>query len=115
MTSDRPVVPPSDVRMRGFARRTTVEAAIEWVDRHARRLASERVSIWNAAGRVLADDVVSGVDVPGFARSMMDGFALHAASTYGATPYNRLELQIVGESLPGMPFTGAIERHQAVR
>ena len=80
-----------DVRMRGFARRTTVEAALTWIDAHAKPLLSEPVPIWRAAGRVLAADVVSSVDVPGFARSMMDGFALHAADTLGAAVLERLQ------------------------
>ena len=89
MTRQKPP-PPADVRMRGFARRTTVEAALAWIDEHCRRLPAERTSIWQAAGRVLAADIVSRVDVPGFARSMMDGFALQAADTLGATAYSRL-------------------------
>src|SRR5215510_8733384 len=115
MTRNRPVPPPADVRMRGFARRTTVDAALAWIDAHCQRLPTERISIWQAAGRVLAADVISRVDVPGFARSMMDGFALQAADTLGATAYNRLEAQILGQSLPGKPFKGVVERHQAVR
>jgi molybdopterin molybdotransferase len=101
--------------MRGFARRTAVEEALAWVDRQATQLTSEPVSVWQAAGRVQAADVVSPVDVPGFSRSMMDGYALRAADTQGATAYNLLKLQIVGESLPGKAFGSVVERHQAVR
>lgn len=106
---------PPDVRMRGFARRTTVEAVWEWIDGQARRLASESVPLDRAGGRVLAADVTSSVDVPGFARSMMDGYALRADETQGASTYNRLELDIVGESLPGRPFEKTVSRGQAVR
>ena len=106
---------PGDVRMRGFARRTTVEEALAWVDACSGPLAEERVSLWEAAGRVLAADAVSAVAVPGFDRSMMDGFALQAADTLGATSYNRLPLAIVGQSLPGQPFAGEVGRGQAVR
>src|SRR5689334_21978422 len=98
--------PNRDVRMRGFAHRTTVEAALAWIDHEAQHLPAEHVSLWQAAGRVLAIDVVSDVDVPGFARSMMDGFAVQAADTQGATAYNRLELQIIGQSLAGQSFNG---------
>src|SRR5262245_6013286 len=115
MTSDRPAPPPADVRMRGFARRTTVEVVLAWIDVHCRPMSGEQISIWQAAGRVLAADIISRVDVPGFARSMMDGFALQAADTLGATAYNRLEAQIIGQSLPGKPFVGVVQRHQTVR
>lgn len=115
MSLDLPPSSSPDVRMRGFARRTTVEAALAWVDQQALRLPGERVSVWQAAGRVLAADAISSVEVPAFARSMMDGYALQAADTLGATPYNRLELRIIGQSLAGTPFGGSVERHQAVR
>ena len=115
MTVDPAGELPADVRMRGFARRTMVEAALAWVDQYARPLQSERVSIWHAAGRVLAADAISSIDVPGFDRSMMDGYAVRAADSLGATPYNRLELSIVGESLPGRPFAGTMQPGQAVR
>ncbi len=101
--------------MRGFLRRRAVAEALAWVESQAVRLSAESVSVWHAAGRVLAGDVKSSVDVPPFARSMMDGFAVQAADTLGATPYNRLPLAIVGQSLPGEPFAGRLCRGQAVR
>ena len=104
-----------DVRMRGFARRTTVEAALAWVDPRAKPIRGELVALSQAAGRVLAEDVISQVDVPSFDRAMMDGFALQAASVAGATPYNPLELAIVGQTLPGRPFAGKLTAAQAVR
>ena len=81
-----------DVRMRGFAHRHTVEAALAWLDARTSPLRSEIVPLAHAAGRVLAARVVSAVDVPGFDRATMDGYAVVAASTEGATAYNRLPL-----------------------
>ena len=104
-----------DVRMRGFARRTTVADALAWLDNQTSRLAEETVPLAEAAGRVLARDVTSRVDVPRFARSMMDGFALRAADTLGASPYSRLALEVIGESTPGRPFQRPLEAGQAVR
>lgn len=104
-----------DVRMRGFARRTTVADALDWLDRQMGRLDEETVALGEAAARVLANDVTSPTDVPRFARSMMDGFALRAADTLGASPYNRLPLAVVGESMPGRPFEGTVASAQAVR
>jgi molybdopterin molybdotransferase len=68
-----------------------------------------------AAGRVLATPVVSDVDVPGFDRATMDGYAVVAESTDGATSYNRLPLVVIGESLPGRPFPGSVGVGQGVR
>jgi molybdopterin molybdotransferase len=109
---------PSDVRMRGFLHRATVEAAVSWIDSVVpewSRLQTEHVSLFAAASRVLARDITSQVEVPGFARSMMDGYALRAEETYGATPYNSLSLQVIGTCLPGTPFPRAVARGQAVR
>ena len=69
---------PRDVRMRGFARRHTVAAALAWLDAQLQPLAPERVPLAEAAGRVLAAPVVSDVDVPGFDRATMDGYAVVA-------------------------------------
>ncbi len=101
--------------MRGFARRTRVADAILWLDTHTRRLPGESVPLAQASGRVLAEDVTSTVNVPGFVRAMMDGFALRAADTAGASPYNGLPLAVVGQSMPGRPYPGRVEPGQAVR
>jgi molybdopterin molybdotransferase len=101
--------------MRGFARRTPVADAIAWIDGHAARLSAEQVPLGEAAGRVLACDVASEVDVPCFARSMMDGFAVQAGDTLGASAYNRLQLAVAGQSLPGRPWQGRVVAGQAVR
>jgi molybdopterin molybdotransferase len=101
--------------MRGFSRRATVEAAWQWIDGQCRPLPAEPIELSAAAGRVLAADVASAVDVPGFDRAMMDGFAVVADQTQGAAPYQPLELAIAGQSLPGQPLAGAIAAGQAVR
>ena len=46
---------------------------------------TERVALDAALGRVLAGDVVSPVDVPSFDRSNVDGFAVAAEDTFGAS------------------------------
>lgn len=104
--------------MKGFASRTTVEVALAWIDSQLpslSSLANETVSLLEASGRVLAETIVSRVEVPGFDRAMMDGFALRAEETHGANAYNPLPLEIVGTSLPGQGFGGTVKRGQAVR
>ncbi len=104
--------------MRGFANRATVEAAWAWIDSAIpafEHLNTEVINAGKAATRILAKDVTSRVDVPSFARSMMDGFALRSEETYGASSYNRLPFKVVGTCLPGVPFSGHIETGQAVR
>ena len=64
---------------------------------------------------MLAASVVSDVDVPGFDRATMDGYAVVADSTEGATAYNRLPLTVIGDSMPGCPFDGSVAAGEAVR
>jgi molybdopterin molybdotransferase len=104
-----------DVRMRGFARRHTVEAALALLDAQLVSLDAEHIAVQDASGRVLAHDVVSDVDVPGFERATMDGYAVVAASTEGAASYTPLPLAVVGDSLPARPFKGALASGDAVR
>jgi molybdopterin molybdotransferase len=101
--------------MRGFLRRSTVDEALAWLDAQFVQLPPETVRLRDAAGRVLHNNVTSHVSIPGFARAMMDGYAVRAEDTIGATLYNRLPLDVIGQSLPGRPFAGCMARGQAVR
>jgi putative molybdopterin biosynthesis protein len=72
-------------------------------------LGRERVPIERALGRVLAGDVVAGVDVPGFDRASVDGFAVCAADTVGASPQRPRALRLNAEVLtPGVPPRGTV-------
>ena len=104
-----------DVRMRGFAQRHTVDAALAWLDAQLQPLTAEIVPLPLAAGRVLAASVASDVDVPGFDRAMMDGYAVVSDSTEGASAYTPLQLNVVGQSMPGCPFGGVVRKGEAVR
>lgn len=101
--------------MRGFARRTPLLQAIQWLDEQLVPLEAERVPLSGAAGRVLAGSIISEFDVPGFSRAMMDGYAVIATDTLGASTYNRLTLEVVGQSLPGAPSHARVESGRAVR
>jgi len=58
---------------------------------------SETVSIDDAHGRVLAEDIVSGEDIPQFPRSLVDGYAVSAKDTYGAKETSPALLGMAGE------------------
>jgi molybdopterin molybdotransferase len=70
-------------------------------------LASEQVRATDALGRVLAEDVVSDLELPPFDSSAMDGFALVAGAA--------AELPVIGESQAGAPFDGTLKRGEAIR
>ncbi len=57
----------------------TFDQAFEIVMNHARRLEGEAVDIDSALGRVLAEDVLSDMDMPPFNKSAMDGYACRRA------------------------------------
>jgi molybdopterin molybdotransferase len=104
-----------DVRMRGFQDRSEVADVLRLLDERVRPLPAETVPAATACGRALAEGVVAEVAVPGFDRAAMDGYAVRAEETFGAGPYNPLELNVAGEALPGRPFTGRVAPGQAVR
>jgi molybdopterin molybdotransferase len=85
----------------------TFDAAQQRVLERVRRLPAESVAIAEAGSRVTAAEVTARVDLPPFASSAMDGFAVRAADLPGT-------LRIVGESAAGRPFDGQLEPGCAV-
>jgi len=57
----------------------------------------ERVPLDEARGRVLAERIDAALDVPGFDRASVDGYAVRARDTFGADEADPARLQIVGE------------------
>ena len=104
-----------DVSMVGFGRRTSVHAAWQWVQTHCETLSSEISSLEMAAGRVLAEDIMSDCNVPGFARAMMDGFAALATDIGGATDFSPVQLKLAGEAWPGHPSTALFSKVKPCR
>jgi molybdopterin molybdotransferase len=62
---------------------------------------TETVALAECLGRVLAEDAYSDVDIPEFNRSTMDGFAVKASSTFGASEANPAYLTVRGQILMG--------------
>ncbi len=72
-------------------------------------LGEESVPLAQARGRVLAADVLSPVDVPGFDRASVDGFAIQAADSAGATASRPAMLRLNAELLtPGIQPVAAV-------
>ena len=97
--------PSHDVRMQGFTRRHTVQAgACRGSTRSCSRSTPKTCRCAQPRAACSPRAIVSDIDVPGFDRATMDGYAVVADSTEGATPYNRVALKVVGDALPGSPF-----------
>ncbi|MGH8279977.1 MAG: molybdopterin molybdotransferase MoeA [Gammaproteobacteria bacterium] len=72
----------------------------------------ERVAVREALNRVLAKDLISGVDVPAHTNSAMDGYAVRAADLPAA---ERATFRLVGDSFAGHPFPGEVQPGECVR
>lgn len=72
----------------------------------------EILPLRSALGRILAAPVRAGLDVPTFANSAMDGYAVRSAdlAADGTTA-----LQLIGQVMAGAPFDGRVEAGQTVR
>jgi molybdopterin molybdotransferase len=79
------------------------------------RPACERIDTRDALGRVLAEDVHSPADLPSFPRSTMDGFAVRAADTFGASEGLPAYLEIGGEVFMGAAPTVTVGVGQCAR
>ncbi len=101
--------------MRGFRERATVETARAAALEGVAPLPAEAVRVIESMGRVLANDVQSEVNVPAFRRATMDGFAVCAEDTYGASVYDPVILDLVGPSMPGRDQGAPISRGAAGR
>ncbi|MFZ3059772.1 MAG: molybdopterin biosynthesis protein [Candidatus Methanoperedens sp.] len=88
--------------MKEFRKLVTMDEArniIESLDVHS---SSIEVDIENASGCVLAEDIVSEVDVPPFTRASMDGYAVCAPDTYKAREDRPIRLKLVGTIPAGL-------------
>jgi molybdopterin molybdotransferase len=95
-----------------FAVRTVGEALAGF--RPARRTGVETVALGQAHGRVPAEAVPAPHDLPGFARSTVDGYAVRAADTYGASEGMPSYLEVTGAVAMGRAPEGAVAPGTAV-
>jgi len=73
----------------------------------------EYVDIREAVGRITAEDIVADEDIPGFDRSTVDGYAVIAADTFGASDSLPAQLELAGDVLMGEKPLFHLERGQA--
>lgn len=104
----------NDPRGCGFRHRTTVEAFSSIIHSSVTRIDSETISPGIALGRVLSETLFAPVDIPGFDRAAMDGFALRAEETFGSDIYTPSRFQLIGRSRPGTGFAGTVGPGEAV-
>lgn len=83
--------------MPGFLKAKTLEEALGRLERYWKpRPKVIEVPLTDAGGLVLAEDVISKLDVPPFDRAAVDGYAVHAPDTFGAMEDFPVSLKCVG-------------------
>ena len=96
-------------------RMLSVEEAFTRIVSQFAVLETETVSLLDALGRVLAEDVVSAEDVPAFDNSAMDGYAVRFADTQAANEAQPVHLRVVGDLAAGAVPTAPLGPEEAVR
>lgn len=94
----------------------SVEKALE-IQREAfdMKMPCEKVALDEAVGRILGEDIISDECIPSFDRSVMDGFAVVSADTYGATENMPAMLTVRGEILMGEETGCSISRSECMK
>lgn len=80
-----------------FLKVVPLEKALEVIDSFPLEPEVERVPISEALGRVLAEDIVSPINVPPFDRATVDGYAVRAEDTFMASESEPVRLKVIGE------------------
>jgi len=100
--------------MKEFFKVADVPRVMEYAHRFP-TVSAETVPLSESYGRILAEAVVADLDLPGFSRSTMDGYAVPAASTFGASESNPAFLNVTGEVFMGETPRMTLGPGQAVR
>jgi molybdopterin molybdotransferase len=93
----------------------SVDEALERILANFALLPAEMISIRDAFGRVLAEDVHATASLPPFANSSMDGYAVRAADIAAATPNAGAILKVIGDIPAGTAPTFTVGAGQAAR
>lgn len=93
----------------------SVEEALAMVLAQVSPLGGEQVSLLEALGRTLAEDIVAAYDIPPLSNAAMDGYALRAADSARATREQPLRLRVVGDLAAGYTTDRVVGVGEAIR
>ena len=94
---------------------TTADEALQIVLDNVAPLGIERCSITEALGRILAEDIHSPRDIPGFDNSAMDGYAVRAADVASASEARPVRLEVLETVAAGAMPSRELVAGQAAR
>ena len=99
----------------GFSKLTSLEDAIKALNNLIKTGPNEKIEITNALNRILAKDIESNLDIPPFERSAMDGYAVIAEDTFGASPKSPKKIKLIGKSEIGEISNSKISKGEATK
>lgn len=76
---------------------------------------AQKLPITASCDRILAEEIIADINIPGFARATMDGYAVCASATYGASEFNPAYLEITGNIDMGKAPERRISPGEAIR
>ncbi|MEM2387182.1 MAG: molybdopterin molybdotransferase MoeA, partial [Candidatus Bathyarchaeia archaeon] len=88
------------VRLKGFQKLTSIEEAKKLFFNNLKleRRRTEVVQVWEALNRVLAEEIIADENLPRFDRSAVDGYAVKAEDTFGASQFKPKTLKLTSAS-----------------
>ncbi len=92
-----------------------IDEAVEHVMAYPLEVRTEKVSIVQSYGRMIAEDLRASHPVPSFNRSPYDGFAIRSADTVSASRETPVRFRVIGEIGAGQVFQSEIGDYEAVR
>ena len=92
-----------------------VDTALAKILANMKTLLAETVSLPESHNRVIAEDIVSPIDLPPFDNSAMDGYAIRYGDSAAANPANPATLSVAMDILAGSAPDGSLESGQAAR
>jgi len=93
----------------------SVEEARDRILAFFSRLQPESVPLLDALGQVVAQDIVAPFDIPPLDNTGMDGYAVHASDTEGASEQSPRTLRVIGDLAAGYIMDTPVGRGEAVR
>ncbi|NWF94469.1 MAG: molybdopterin molybdotransferase MoeA [Syntrophaceae bacterium] len=92
-----------------------VEEALERILSHIRPLGSEKVSILDALGRVISEDIYANRDIPPLDNSGMDGYAVRARDIQNASQDHPVRLKVIEDLRAGFVSQKTLRTGEAIR
>jgi len=101
--------------MREFKQLTPYRKALEMMLNDIEEIEeTKELPLDDALGRVLAEDVISPIDLPPFDRSAVDGYAVRAEDTFQAREYAPIKLEVIDEITAGMESEKEVTNGKAI-